>query len=170
MKLLRLLMASIFVFSFFTSIAHAVPSEQGTADCLMEYVNRFMERRNQPLVKSTQAIVPLVVNTENRLSWFGNETIIKESQAIFSREVETAKELSHWRDFYVLQWGGYSHFDMELTLLTYDISTDNAILSVRELTKLYFAKELGPNLEYTAWQINRIFVFERDASDWVLVL
>jgi len=168
-RLLGLLMALVLVFSFYSSTVYAVPSEQSTADYLMEYISRFMERRTQPLVEPTHSIVPISVDATNGISRFGIESEIRESQAIFSYEVETAEEMSNWRDLFVLQWGGYTHFDMELTLLQYDISTNNAVLLVREFTKLYFAEQQGSDPEFTSWAFDRTFIFERDASDWVLV-
>jgi hypothetical protein len=160
-KFLAVWLAVILIISFFTLTVYAVSAEQNTADYLMEYIGHFMQRRTAPLVEPTQAILTLVSK---------NGIAVKESQDIFSYEVKAAKELSSWRDLFVLEWGGYSHFDIELTLLSYDICADNAVLLVCESTKLYFAKELGPNLEYTAWKFNRIFVFEKVAYDWILVL
>jgi len=154
---------------FFTTTVYAESSEQETAGYFMEYVGRFMERRTRPLVNdSAREIVPLVVDPANSVSRFEHESI-GESQGIFATEVEAVEELSNWRDYFVLAWGGYSCFDIGLTLLKYDIGTDKAVLLVREFTKLYFAEDLGPNLDYTAWQYNRVFTFERDGSGWALV-
>ena len=169
-RVLCFLMASILAFSYFSITVNAVPSEQSTANYLMEYVGRFMERRTQPLVNEpTRAVAPIVVDSTNSVSRFVSDSEIRESQAIFSYEVETAEELSSWRDLFVLRWGGYTHFDIELTLLSYNIGTDNAVLLVSEFTRLHFAEYETLNMDFTAWRYNRIFVFERDASDWVFV-
>ena len=170
-RLLGLLIASILTFSYFTSTTYAAPSEQSTANYLMEYAGRFMERRTQPLVdESAWVIVPLTVDSTNSVSRFLNEGAIRESQAIYYIEAIAAEELDKWRDYFVKQWGGYSHFDIELTLLNYEVSADNAVLTVLEFTKLFFAEQqLRDAMEHTGWQYKHNFVFERDSSDWVLV-
>jgi hypothetical protein len=51
----------------------------------------------------------------------------------------------------------------------YEIADSWAILTVRELTILYYEAIRGDEPEDTAWAVNRTFVFERNMQNWELV-
>ena len=63
----------------------------------------------------------------------------------------------------------YTHFDQEVTLVSYDINNDQTTIVVRESTRLYYDKIQGDEPEYTAWSVERKFIFIMKEQGWSLL-
>jgi hypothetical protein len=165
-KIICLLMVFTLLFlptaSYAFSETSLTPIEESgvvSADNFMEFVKLFIERRTQTLVEAQKEISQLVVYNGN----------IQETADVSVVEEWALAELNERRDA-LRQWGeAYTNHKTELTLKHADINMEKAELEVEEFTKLYYEKIRGDEPEYTAWVVNRKFIFEKGRNGWGLV-
>lgn len=156
---LLFLPTSSYALSETTSLTLIEESGIVSAENFMEFVKHFIERRTQTVIEAQKEISHLVVYNG----------IIQESADVFFAEEWSLTELNERRDA-LRQWGeAYTHHETELTLKQADINKEMAKLDVEEFTKLYYEKIRGDEPEYTAWVVNRQFIFEKSRNGWVLV-
>ena len=165
---------SVLVFSFVPATAVSAPNDIEFELCaisyLTEFATSFMERRTQSLVSSTHEIEHLAISIDQNIVSFSDEIrVIQETSVVFSDEERIAADLNNTRSV-LQQWGeAYTHFEKEMTLLSYEVDGNRLVIQIREFTRLYFARIHGGGPEYTAWAVVRKFVFENDGNVWNLL-
>ena len=154
--------------STFTILAN--PSSPDGIDQFIEFANDFLERRTQSLIEPIHEMIPLSIESNQELAIFSdNIKIVQEPDGIFSDEERITSDLNELR-MALLSWGeAYTHFDKEVTLVSYDINNDQTTIVVRELTRLYYDRIHGDEPDYTAWSVERKFVFIMKEQGWSLL-
>ena len=161
---------SLVMISMFCIPVYAEETSENPPPELMEFVNTFMERRADVLIEPIKDVSPLMIGSSQGIGRFdGNTVTVRESDKVFLDEETTLNELDARRDV-LSQWDEeYDSYEKELTLLDATISEDSAILVVEEFSKLYYKKIHGDEPEYTAWVVEREFIFAKDSQGWTLL-
>ncbi|MBT9147297.1 MAG: hypothetical protein DDT32_01051 [Syntrophomonadaceae bacterium] len=128
---------------------------------LLSFAENFVSRRAVEMVGIEDMPLKSVRRLDNGVAY--------ESMAVFSAEQVALAELNA-RHRVLRDWGeAYTSSFTKLALLHADIMSDIATLDVEEFSKLYYAKIRGDEPDFTAWVVQRRFVFVNGEAGWELV-
>lgn len=144
----------------FTQTNVSVKTEALIGD-LLSFAENFVSRRTAEMVGIEEMTLKSVIRLDNGVAY--------ESMAVLSAEQMVLAELDA-RSRVLRNWGeAYTSSFTKLTLLHADIMGNTATLDVEEFSRLYYAKIRGDEPDYTAWVVQRRFVFINGAAGWELV-
>ena len=163
------LLAILVVTLAIPALATENPAGSDSAEDLMKFVGCFLDRRTETLVNSLDdsKSADIATNSGIMLSAMDGNTI-SESKQTFSNEKNVLTELDARREVLSQYNKAYSNYESEYSLINFSVKDDLATLIVEEFTKLYYVKVFGDEPDYTAWVVEREFIFRQGMEGWVL--
>jgi len=163
---LLLVLFIVIAASVFTQATRPAPTGSAcNQDHFVEFIGHFMSRRTGALTEPAgqepvpQFPQPLYVTAKET-----GETIT-ESESMLYHEQAARASLDDSRYVMALHGTVYTRFETEITPISHNITSDTATITVNELTRLFF-----PDRDwYTAWSVEREFIFTRTSQGWTLV-